>query len=139
MYEPHNDPSVRTQLSKYTLCIVISDNRETADGLHSYLTNAGIRTRTARRLRDVTAICKDSAALVLFPDEYDDSEVVSNLRGLRAAHPHLLLLLVTAKPQRVRAACEPDARSVLPVVMPKPAFCWSLLDAIRAHVQRETP
>ena len=131
--------SVRTQRSKCPVCIVIADNRETVDGLHSYLTNSGVPTRTARRLRDVSALCKDAAAVVLFPDEYGDSEVLGLVHGLRSGHPHLLLLLVTAKPQRIRAACEPDARSVAPVVLPKPAFCWSLLDAIRAHVHRAAP
>ena len=32
-----------------------------------------------------------------------------------------------------------DDGSVAPVVLPKPAFGWTILDAIRAHAQARTP
>lgn len=128
---------VSTQDLKSPLCIVVADNRETADALHEYLSKAGIPTRTSRWLRDVSALCKDASALVLFPDEYAEAEVRASLLGLRATCPHLLLLLITALPQRVRAVCDPDDHSVLPVILPKPVFGWNLLDAIREHAERE--
>jgi hypothetical protein len=127
---------VPKQTSTGPLCIVIADNPETTDGLHAYLSGAGVPTRTSRRLRDADALCAHADALVLFPDEYELGEVDANLRALRHAHPRLLMLLVTALPQRVRPACEPAAGSVAPLVLPRPAFGWRLLDAIRAHQQR---
>lgn len=117
-------------------CIVIADNRETADGLHEYLSKCGFATRTSRHLHDAPALCANASALVLFPDEFDQADVVASLRSLRAKHPRLLFLLVTAAPQRVRAACEPDPHGLRTVVLPKPTFGWNLLDAIRAHHAR---
>ena len=139
MSGPHTgvDMPLSTRNLQPQWCIVVADNRETADALHDYLSKAGIPTRTSRRLRDISALCKDASALVLFPDEYADADILTTLRALRAAYPHLLLLLVTSLPQRVRAACDPDARSVLPVILPKPVFGWNLLDAIRAHAEHE--
>lgn len=136
-HKPSVDIPVSTPFVRPPLCIVVADNRETADALHDYLSKAGIPTRTSRRLRDVSALCKDASTLVLFPDEYADADVRASLLGLRAVYPHLLLLLVTAMPQRLRALCDPDVRSVLPVILPKPVFGWNLLDAIREHAARE--
>jgi chromate transporter len=58
---------------------------------------------------------------------------------LRASRPRLLVVLVTGAPQRFAAVLEPDGRSVPPIVLPKPAFGWSILDAIRAHAQGGAP
>ena len=128
--------SAAMRSSTEPLCIVIADNRETADGLHEYLNKSGFATRTSRRLHDAGALCADASALVLFPDEFDEAEVLALLRTLRSTKPRLLLLLVTGAPQRVRAACEPDPHASRTVVLPKPTFGWNLLDAIRAHITR---
>jgi hypothetical protein len=127
-------PAVRS--AAHPLCIVIADNRETADGLHEYLNKSGVATRTSRRLNDAVTLCENASALILFPDEFLESDVLASVRGLRAKHPRLLLLLVTATPQRLRAACEPEPHSSRPLVLPKPTFGWSLLDAIREHRSR---
>ncbi|HKP63004.1 MAG TPA: hypothetical protein VJV78_39985 [Polyangiales bacterium] len=122
--------------STEALCIVIAESRETADGLHEYLTKSGFAARTSRRLHDASTLCANASALVLFPDEFDEREVLASLRSLHAKHPRLLLLLVTAAPQRVRAACGPDPHASRTVVLAKPTFGWNLLDAIRTHVTR---
>jgi DNA-binding NtrC family response regulator len=119
------------------LCIVIADNRETSDGLHTYLNSRGIATRTSRRLRDAHALCANATALVLFPDDFADSDVLAGVNSLRSRHPQLLVMLVTGAAHRLRALCEPDTRSPVPIVLPKPAFGWSLLDAMRSHMQIE--
>ena len=121
------------QTSPDPLCIVIADNRETADGLHEYLNKAGFATRTSRRLQDAGALCSNATALVLFPDAFDERDVIASVSALRAKNPRLLLLIVTATPLRLRACCESEPHSLRPVVLPKPAFGWSLLDAIREH------
>ena len=51
------------------------------------------------------------------------------------ARPRFLALLVTREPRRYRAVIEADARSVTPLVLPKPSFGWDILDAIRAHAE----
>jgi hypothetical protein len=62
----------------------------------------------------------------------------ASLRELRVADSGVLLLWVAGQPQRMRAASEPKGRSFALGMLPKLAFGWSLLDAMRAHVQRET-
>ena len=125
---------MHSQPTTGSLCIVIADNPETTDGLHAYLSNAGCPTRTTRRLRDAPELCARATALVLFPDELESAEVLDTLRDLRAAHPRLFIVVVTAQPQRVRAACEPHAHAVAPLILPRPTFGWRLLDVIRAHL-----
>ncbi|HKU45204.1 MAG TPA: hypothetical protein VJR89_43895 [Polyangiales bacterium] len=120
------------------LCIVIADNRETADGLHDYLNKSGFATRTSRRLHDAATLCANASALLLFPDEFDEADVLASLRALRAQNPRLLLLVVTAAPQRVHAAWNPNPLAPRTVVLTKPTFGWTLLDAIRAHLSRAT-
>jgi hypothetical protein len=73
-HDPHVDAAVPTQASKRPLCSVIADNRETADGLHSPLTNAGIATRMAPACATSARYAMVPAALLLFPDVYGDSE-----------------------------------------------------------------
>ena len=117
--------------------MVVADNRETIDGLHSYFQGAGVASHTARGLGDATAIRAATTALVLFPDEFDAKDVVRRIAALRTSRPRLLLVVVTSAPQRFRSALEPDGRSLLPIVLPKPAFGWAILDAIRAHACTE--
>jgi len=118
---------------------VVADNPETLDGLHAYLSGAGVSSRAMRALGDAGAMARELAAVVIFPDELDAAEVVAHVARLRATRPRLLVLLVTGMPQRFAAALEPDGRSIPPIVLPKPAFGWSILDAIRAHAHGGPP
>ncbi len=114
---------------------IVADNPDTADGLQAYLENAGLATHALRALHDASAVPRSTGALVLFPDELDADVVVERLTSLRATRPQLLVLVVTSSPQRLRPALEPDGRSLLPLVLPKPAFGWTILDAIREHAR----
>jgi DNA-binding response OmpR family regulator len=116
--------------------VVVADNHETLDGLHKYLTEAGAASTVSRGLRGV-ALGPDVAALVVFPDGFDEDEVADCVRSLRKARPRLLIVLVTAAPQRFASIVAPDGRSLPPIVLPKPAFGWTILDAIRAHLNRK--
>jgi hypothetical protein len=117
---------------------VIADNRETIDGLHAYFQSAGVASHATRTLRDASMVSATTSAVVIFPDEFDAEAVVHRLASLRATRPKLLVVVVTSTPQRFRPALDPDGHSFLPVVLPKPAFGWTILDAIREHAQRET-
>lgn len=132
MHKLHSDPV------HDTLCIVIADNRETSDGLHTYLSNRGIATRTSRRLRDAHVLCAKATALVLFPDDFSDSDVIAGVSSLRRRHPQLLVMLVTGAPHRLRVVCEGDTRSPVPIVLPRPTIGWTLVDAMRSHLQMES-
>ncbi len=70
---------------------------------------------------------------MLFPDEFESNDVVTVVSGLRRSRPQLLVVVVTGAARRFRPAFDPDEQSRLPIVFPKPAFSWSILDMIREH------
>ena len=113
---------------------IISENPETVDGLHSYLSGAGVTSNARRTLLDARTLPSSSSAVVLFPDEFSIEAVLKTIADLRGARPKVLILMVTATPQRFGKALATDGRSLPPIVLPKPAFGWTILDAIRAHV-----
>jgi hypothetical protein len=118
---------------------VVADNPETLDGLHGYLSGAGVSSHATRVLGRSASFPADLSAIVIFPDELDAADVVARVAELRRARPRLLVVLVTSAPQRFFVAVQPDGRSLLPIVLPKPAFGWSILDAVRAHARGGRP
>lgn len=125
-------------LAKLPHVTVIADNLETIDGLQAYLSRAGLSLHSTRDLRDSGIVLPATNAVVLFPDEYDVDDAVARIAALRAARPQILILIVTSAPQHFRSAVVPAGRSKPALVLPKPAFGWTILDAIRAHTQSET-
>lgn len=112
---------------------LIANNDETLDGVHAYLVGAGVESRPTRWLEDAVAVASSSSCVVLFPDAYAPNDVIACIGALRAAQPDLLLVVVTSNPQLLQSVLAPDGGSCLPVVLAKPAFGWSILDAIRVH------
>jgi hypothetical protein len=117
---------------------VIADNLQTIDGLKVYLSRAGLSLQSTRDLRDCGLVPPAASAVVIFPDEYDVHDAVASIALLRATRPQLLILIVTCAPQYFRSLEAPADQSLPAMVLPKPAFGWTLLDAIRAHAQAET-
>ena len=110
---------------------IIAGNRETVDGLQAYFQRAGVASHTTRALDDASMIPPASTAVVLFPDDFGDADVVKRIGALRGARPGLLFVLVTSDRQRLGPVLGSDPRSPLPIVFSKPAFGWDILDAIR--------
>lgn len=126
-------------MAKSPYVTVIADNPETLDGLRVYLSRAGVALQSTRDLRDAGILPPAANAVVIFPDDYDVDAAVARITSLRAARPQLLILIVTSVPQQFRSAVAPGGRSLPLIVLPKPAFGWTILDAIRAHAQSEVP
>lgn len=118
---------------KSTFVVVVADNQQTLDNLCSYLTRVGIRSNGARALDHVLMMPVDATSLVLFPDDFERSRVEACVLTLRRSRPELLILLVSSAPQHLGGAVGPDGRSLLPLVLPRPAFGWTILDAIRGR------
>ena len=76
------------------------------------------------------------AAMVLFPDEFSFDHVERELSRLRRDSPDLLLVLVTSELKRYAAIANGGGRA--PVLIPKPAWGWSILDAIRSAIEAGT-
>jgi len=109
---------------------IVSPNPETLDGLQSYLEAAGVVARCTRDLEGTRAAPQGTRAFVLFPDDYRWESVVSVVADLTAKRPAALPLLVTAQPKKF----EKLAGGGKVVVVPRPVWGWTILDAIRAHV-----
>lgn len=122
---------VRRQTPKPNYVTVVADNPQTIEVLYSYFTRAGVTSSATRELDAISMIPPAATAVVLFPDDFGPSDVEARLLVLRRARPKLLIVLVTGAPQNLSAALAPDGHSVLPLVLPKPAFGWTILDAIR--------
>jgi hypothetical protein len=122
---------IRRSLAKRNHVTVIADNPQTREGLNAYLSAAGVASSTSRRLQAVSLVPRAATAVVVFPDDFQLDAVERALVSLRRARPNLLIVVVTGAPQRLGTALDPDGRSVAPLVLPKPAFGWTILDAIR--------
>lgn len=112
---------------------IVAQSAETVDGLAAYLHDSGLTTSGFCALEGISALTPATTGLVLFPDDFA-CEVVSAVLGeLRRARPKLFIVLVTKQPHRYGSAVDPDGRSIPPLVLPKPSFGWSILDALRAN------
>jgi hypothetical protein len=112
---------------------IVAKNPETLDGLQAYLRDAGVGVHGTRFIEQAFELASSSGAIVIFPDDFDRATVVSMLTKLRAAKPTLLQLVVTRDPrgfEHLRAASEL-------LVVAKPAWGWTILDAIRTRLARE--
>jgi hypothetical protein len=127
---------VRRSPSKVSYVAVVADNPQTREDLCSYFGQVGVKSNGTRKLDSASVAPAGATALVLFPDDFGAADVEAAILTLRRARPKLLIVLVTGAPQRLGAALEPDGRSLLPLVLPKPAFGWTLLDAIQGRAER---
>jgi hypothetical protein len=111
---------------------IVSANPETLDGLQSYLQEAGVAARGTRRIEDCAALrASATLAVVLFPDDFSRESVMAAVVDIGLRGPSILRLLVTGHPKAFERLVE-GRRNVL--VVPRPAWGWTILDAIRAHV-----
>jgi hypothetical protein len=124
---------VRRVAPKPSYVTVVADNPQTLDGLHAYFQAAGVASNGTPKLADVSLVPSAATAVVLFPDDFQRGEAEATIVSLRRARPKLLIVVVTGAPQHLGAALEPDGHSVPPLVLPKPAFGWTILDAIRGR------
>jgi hypothetical protein len=118
--------------------VVISENPETVDGLQSYFVGVGINAQSLRSLSATANLPERTTAVVLFPDGFGADDVIGSIRTLHRKRPSLLLLLVTQAPQRFSAALAANRNEPPVVVLPKPAFGWAIVDAIRLHAEAQS-
>lgn len=119
--------------------VVVSENPETVDGLQTYFGGVGIASETARTLDATASLPERTTAVVVFPDGFGAEDVISRVQTLHEERPGVLLLLVTREPRRFSAALGASRPDSVLVVLPKPAFGWTIVDAIRLHAQALEP
>jgi hypothetical protein len=115
--------------------VVLSESAETLDGLQAYFLGVGIPVQSARTLDAILRLPEQTTALVLFPDGFASADVIERARALRRDYPRLLLLLITAEPHRFSAALSNDSDKRSTLILPKPVFGWTIVDAIRLHAE----
>jgi DNA-binding NtrC family response regulator len=108
---------------------VVSDNTETLDGLERYLRDAGIAARGTRSLDQAWEMVTPSrSVVVLFPDDFPTIRVFAALAALRRRCPGARAVIVT-KDYRRFASAEGA------VVIPKPVWGFTILDAVRTRLE----
>lgn len=115
--------------------LLIGRDADSLAALRVYLRGAGVIVRATSALSGAARVGRATTAVVLFPDGYAVAPAASVIRKIRATLPRVLVVLVTSSPQSFRPAIQPEALSTAPLVLPKPAYGWTILDAIRAHVE----
>jgi hypothetical protein len=113
---------------------IISDNPETLDGLREYLEGAGIATYGSRQLAAPLLMSHPLAAVVLFPDDFSTGDVFDLVARLLRARPNVRTLIVTGDPRRYEPLVALRTVSALPIIIPKPAWGWTILESIRADL-----
>ncbi len=115
---------------------VVGENAKTIESLRRYLSAAGVHSGAMQELPRTSTLPQLGDALVIFPDEFDTSAVLSTIENVQRLRPQLRLLLVTSAPQRYQDRLSSD-NALPPILLPKPAFGWSILDAIRASASSD--
>ena len=123
------DPATASMKPKPEHVTVVASSAETLDGLQAYLSRAGLNVRGTRRLQMADA--DPCSAIVYFPDDFATEDVLRELHRLSRQRPSVLALLVTSEPQRYAPIAEIGGEGRAPLVLPKPAWGWRILDAIR--------
>jgi hypothetical protein len=109
---------------------VVSDNAETLDDLVRYLCDVGIGARGTRSLdQGCDMVAASRSVLVIFPDDFPTIKVFAVLSALKERRPSTLPVLVTRDFRRF-ASIEGA------VVIPKPVWGWTILDAVRTGLDR---
>jgi hypothetical protein len=124
---------VPPSLAQPSFVTVVADNQQTLDNLQTYFARVGVASTGARELSGASVVPVHTTSLVLFPDDFERAQVESFILMLRHSRSDLLIVLVSSAPQHLGVAVAPDGCSVPPLVLPRPAFGWTILDAIRAR------
>lgn len=114
--------------------VVVSENPETVDCLQAYLIRTGMDAQSARSLEALAHLPENVVALILFPDEFSTDRVLACARTLSAQRSRVLLLMVTGRARFFSESLASSRRQPV-LVLAKPAFGWTLVDAIRRHAE----
>jgi hypothetical protein len=124
-------PRPKTSRAGASHVLVVADNRETLDGLQAYLQRAGVSARGSSQLDGPAWEHPTIHAVVLFPDDFEEGDVMQAAVRLALARPNVLRVLVTREPRRFGLLLKASEATPPPVILPKPAWGWTILEVIR--------
>jgi hypothetical protein len=114
--------------------VVVSDNAGTLDGLCEYLRRAGLAAVGTRAWTD--PVVEKARAVVGFPDDFGCRETIEAVTRLARSRPSLALVLITREPRSFALLARGRAgQAAEPLIIPKPAWGWTILDALRARLE----
>jgi hypothetical protein len=131
--------------------VIVASSSETVHGLESYLRASGVAAHGTTDIEELSRLTRPRVvALVLFPDDFRWESVISAVAEASERGPHLLPILVTAHSRRFEQLTggrigAPQARKASRrkvderphvLIVPRPAWGWTILDVIRAHADR---
>lgn len=105
---------------------IVCANDDTRRELESYLGRAGLNVRTTGAMSTRGMDLPHPSVVVFFPDEFLADDLRDEIERLRDESPGALCVIVTKQPTQYVA----NDRTV---VIAKPAWGWTILDAI--HVR----
>ena len=130
----HGGDMAGTRTRDHDEVTIISGNPETLDGLQGYLQGAGFAVRSTRDVGACATTTSDrTLAIILFPDDFRWEGVVTALAELAERRAPALPIVVTAHPQRFAKLTNKEV-----LIVPRPVWGWTILDALRAHADRRT-
>lgn len=127
----------QTRPDRQRSVLVVSGNPETLDGLHEYFSQTGIASSSRRTLNPLAELAAHIHALVVFPDDYPSHEVSAYLSLVRTRRPDLTLVIITREPTLYAEMKALDGHPLGAIVLPRPAFGWTIVDALRLSASDE--
>lgn len=119
--------------------LIVSRNAETVEALTQYFSGAGLIASGGASV-DALADGRAPTGWVLFPDDFPPDAVDRELSAIDRCAPESALILVTAAPKRFaeRTDRTPALAQRIRVVLGKPAWAWTILDAILGRLDPTT-
>jgi DNA-binding NtrC family response regulator len=117
--------------------LVVASNLETLDSMRDYFNQTGITSSERKALNPLAELAGAVRALVIFPDDFPRHEASAYLSMVRTRRPDLPVVVVTREPNVYAAITATNGRPLAAVVLPRPAFGWAILDALRAALQTQ--
>src|SRR3954454_4407164 len=114
--------------------LVVEDDEAIATGLSRVLDSQGYDVRRVDRGAAALPAIRDGVAMVLLDLGLPDMDGIHVCRGLRAAHPDLAILILTARDAELDVVSGLDAGADDYLV--KPFRLSELLARVRAHLRR---
>ncbi len=114
--------------------LLVEDDEAIASGLVRVLDSQGYRVRHLTRGRPALRAAEEGVSLVMLDLGLPDVDGIEVCRGLRAAHPELAILILSARDQELDVVAGLDAGADDYLV--KPFRLSEMLARVRAHVRR---
>ncbi len=131
-------PKARQRPNPDGTVLVVCSNAETREGLEDYFGQTGIAVTSRHTINPLAELSSSLRAMVMFPDDFPPHQASAYLSMARARHPDLTVVIVTKEPPVYTGMTATNGRPLNAIVLPRPVFGWTILDAIRAERQVES-